>query len=80
MGTGNNSGDPIIMYDQLADRWFVSQFGSLSNSLALMVSETNDPTGSYHLYQYSLSSFPDYPHYGVWPDGYYVTANIGGCQ
>jgi hypothetical protein len=80
MGTGNNSGDPIIMYDQLADRWFVSQFGSLSNSLALMVSETNDPTGSYHLYQYSLSSFPDYPHYGVWPDGYYVTANIGGAN
>src|SRR5690606_37731433 len=47
LGIGTNSGDPIIMYDQLADRWFVSEFGSLNNSLAIGVSTTSDPTGTY---------------------------------
>ncbi len=77
LGIGTNSGDPIVMYDQLADRWFVSQFGSLSNSLAIGVSETNDPTGAYNVYQYTFTSFPDYPHYSIWHDAYYLTANIG---
>ena len=48
LGIGSNSGDPIVLYDQLADRWFVSEFGSLNNSLAIGVSETNDPTGAYN--------------------------------
>lgn len=75
LGSGNNSGDPIILYDQLADRYFVSQFGAAGNSLVLGVSETPDPTGAYFVYQFILDAFPDYPHYTVWPDGYYLTAN-----
>ena len=79
LGIPSNSGDPIILYDQLADRWVVSEFGSLTNSLAIGVSDTNDPTGAYNVYQFSLDGFPDYPHYSVWHDGYYLTANkIGG--
>ncbi len=79
LGIGTNSGDPIVLYDQLADRFIVSQFGSLANSLAIGVSETNDPTGAYNVYQFSLDGFPDYPHYSIWHDGYYLTANkIGG--
>jgi GEVED domain/CARDB len=79
LGIGSNSGDPIILYDQLADRYFVSEFGSLNNSLAIGVSDTNDPTGAYNVYQFVLTGFPDYPHWSVWPDGYYLTANqIGG--
>lgn len=74
LGSPSNSGDPIIMYDQLADRYFVSEFGT-GNSLLLGVSETPDPTGAYFVYQFNLDAFPDYPHYSVWPDGYYVTAN-----
>src|SRR5690606_40472088 len=57
LGIGSNSGDPIVMYDQLADRWFVSEFGSLNNSLAIGVSETGDPTGAYNVYQYTFGSF-----------------------
>jgi len=74
LGSPSNNGDPIIMYDQLADRYFVSEFGT-GNSLLLGVSETSDPTGSYFVYQFNLDAFPDYPHYSVWHDGYYVTAN-----
>ncbi len=78
LGINSNAGDPIVLYDQLADRWVVSEFGSLNNSLAIGVSETNDPTGAYNVYQYQFSGFPDYPKYGVWHDGYYGTVNLNG--
>jgi len=82
LGISSNMGDPIVLYDQLADRYFVSEFGALNNSLAIGVSVTNDPTGAYHVYQFnSFAAFPDYPHYSVWPDAYYLTANVlGGNQ
>ena len=78
LGNGTNGGDPIIMYDHLADRFFVSQFGSANNSLVLGVSETSDPTGAYFVYEFVFDNFPDYPHYSVWHDGYYLTANKSG--
>lgn len=73
-GNGINAGDPIVMYDQLADRFFVSQF-TFSNGLLIAISQTPDPTGSYYIYEFPLDAFPDYPKYSVWPDGYYMTAN-----
>ncbi len=75
LGSGNNSGDPIVLYDQLADRFFVSQFRVSDDALIVGVSETPDPTGSYFVYSFPLDDFPDYPHYSVWHDGYYLTAN-----
>jgi hypothetical protein len=80
LGSGNNSGDPIVMYDHLADRYFVSQFGAATNSLVIGVSDTPDPTGAYNVYEFIFDAFPDYPHYSVWPDGYYLTANKGGAE
>ncbi|MDX1461960.1 MAG: CARDB domain-containing protein [Marinirhabdus sp.] len=74
----SGNGDPIVMYDQLADRFFVSQFRVANNALLIAVSTTADPTGSYYVYQYPLNAFPDYPHYAVWPDAYYLTANKAG--
>tara|TARA_R100000935_G_scaffold21876_2_gene40381 strand:+ start:35261 stop:38182 length:2922 start_codon:yes stop_codon:yes gene_type:complete len=78
LGIPSNSGDPIVKYDQLADRWVVSEFGSLNNSLAIGVSTTNDPAGTYNVYQYQFNGFPDYPKYGLWHDGYYGTVNLNG--
>jgi hypothetical protein len=75
---GGGNGDPIIIYDRLADRWFLSQFRISTDSLIIGVSTTNDPTGSYHLYNFPLNSFPDYPHYAVWPEAYMLTANKSG--
>jgi len=75
-GNGISDGDPIIMYDQLADRWFISQFNVNSESVYMAVSTSSDPTGTYNMYDYSFSPwFPDYPHYSVWPDAYYLTTN-----
>jgi len=77
-----NNGDPIVLYDHLADRWLISQF-ALPNfpfgpfHQCIAISQTGDPTGAWHRYAflYSNTKMNDYPKFGVWPDGYYMTAN-----
>ncbi|MEP0264398.1 GEVED domain-containing protein [Dokdonia sp.] len=78
LGNPSNSGDPIILYDQLADRWLVSEFGQGAQSLLVAISETSDPGGAYFLYEILNGQFEDYPHYSIWPDGYYLTTNANG--
>jgi hypothetical protein len=71
-----NAGDPVVLYDQLADRWILTQFtaGGPTFFECVAVSQTNDPTGSYFRYAISTgSNFPDYPKAGVWPDAYYFS-------
>ncbi len=77
-----DDGDPIVLYDPLADRWLLSQFAlpafpSPPYHMCIAISQTADPTGAYHLYDFvvSGSNMPDYPKFGVWPDGYYMTSN-----
>ena len=73
-----NDGDPIVLYDPMADRWVISQFTAASPyGECVAVSTSPDPTGSYYRYffQFSTTIFYDYPHMGVWPDGYYMSAN-----
>ena len=43
-----NAGDPVVLYDQLADRWLLSQFTSVCRLIfeCVALSQTNDPTGS----------------------------------
>jgi hypothetical protein len=74
----NNDGDPVVLYDQLADRWLLSQFTTVTPfGECVAVSTSADPTGSYYRYffQFSTTVFYDYPHLGVWPDGYYMGTN-----
>ncbi len=73
-----NLGDPVVLYDPLADRWLLSQLAGPSH-VCIAVSRTPDPvTGGYHLYEFNVGSFPDYFKLGVWPDAYYMAANFGG--
>lgn len=67
-------GDPILLYDKYADRWFISQI-DLSNNIHIAISKTADPTGAYYTYTFNMSFFPDYPKMSVWADGYYMAAN-----
>ena len=76
--SGVNDGDPIILYDQLADRWFISEFRQATNGLLIAISTTPDPTGTYNTWEFPLDSFPDYPHYTIWHDAYFLTANKSG--
>jgi len=76
-----DSGDPIVLYDPLADRWLLSEFAFNSTNppyhQCVAVSTTPDPTGAYYLYDFVMpgNNFNDYPHFGVWADGYYMTDN-----
>src|SRR5438105_4310028 len=74
----NNDGDPVVLYDPIADRWLISQFSVSTTPFlqCLAVSQTPDPTGTYNRYSFSYSNFPDYPKFGVWPDAYYATFNM----
>jgi subtilase family serine protease len=79
-----NDGDPIVLYDELADRWIMSQFSIPNRFFSLLfapfyqciaISQTPDPTGAYYRYQYEFAKLNDYPKFGVWPDAYYMTIN-----
>ncbi len=78
---GHNDGDPIILYDENADRWIISQFaidcaGTPYTEYQLVaVSATPDPTGAYYRYAFQFDYMPDYPKLGVWNDGYYMAIN-----
>ncbi len=70
------NGDPIVLHDQQADRWLITQFTvdgpEYWNCVA--ISTGPDPTGSYHRYAFSTGpNFPDYPKYGVYPDSYFIS-------
>ena len=79
-----NDGDPIVLYDHLADRWLMSQFALPNNFFGILfapfyqciaISQTPDPTGAYYRYEYQFSKLNDYPKFGVWPDAYYMAIN-----
>jgi hypothetical protein len=74
----SGSGDPIVLYDQLADRWFMAEFGpsACCSELIIAVSNTSNPTGTWSIYSYiDPSFFPDYPKFSVWQNAYYAYTN-----
>src|SRR2546429_2767403 len=75
----NGSGDPVVLYDQIANRWVITQFAGVSvpTDECIAVSTTSDATGTYNRYDFHLGSdFFDYPHLSVWPDAYYMSMNV----
>jgi len=83
------SGDPIVIYDQFADRWILTQFTTRGLDFpdepanpfynCVAISTTGDPTGSYFRYAFTTGfNFPDYPKYGVWDDSYLITTREFG--
>ena len=75
----SDDGDPVVLYDSLADRWMISQFevDDVPGHQCIAISQTPDPLGAWYAYDFVMpnTDFFDYPHYGVWPDGYYLTVN-----
>jgi hypothetical protein len=85
------SGDPIVIYDQLEDRWILSQFTTRGPKYynCVAISQTGDPTGAYYRYAFVTQPdpelpggtfFPDYPKYGVWTNSYIMTTRDFGDQ
>ncbi len=82
LGSGDCSsgfGDPIVLYDELAGRWMISEFSDLANAVCVYTSRTSDPvSGGWCNYQFDTPNFPDYPKYAVWPEAIVMTSNEEG--
>lgn len=76
-GAECNDGDPIVLWDEQAQRWFYSEFALCgANDLMLIaVSTTADPTGTWYSWSFDVDDMPDYMKYGIWQDGYYMATN-----
>jgi hypothetical protein len=76
-----NAGDPIVLYDKMANRWLISQFTTTASGgsyfQCVAVSTTADATGTYARWAFAVPSgiFGDYPHFGMWTDAYYMMAH-----
>src|SRR5437588_2360805 len=90
--SGQNDGDPFAFYDQVADRWVISDFAfpsfpGVSFWECVAVSQTADPvSGGWFLYAFQIDPanptyFGDYPKFAMWnnpqPGGtYFFTVNL----
>ncbi len=85
----DNFGDPVVLYDTFEDRWMITDFafqldgsGNVINPpgayQCFAVSKSGDPVaGGWNYYSLHLTDgFGDYPKFGVWPDGIYMSANV----
>ncbi len=67
-------GDPIVFYDRYADRFLITEF--FSNGFDVAICQGPDPVNDgWYVYRFNTNTFPDYPKFSVWSDGYYITAN-----
>jgi len=77
--SARNDGEAIVLYDQLADRWLLSQYCTLFPPFRQMiaVSKTGDPTGAYFVYEFVMPNvrLNDVAKFGAWPDGYYMSTD-----
>jgi len=84
----SNFGDPVVLYDTFEDRWIITDFAfnlSGGNAVApefqcIAVSKSGDPVaGGWNFYSIQVNGgLGDYPKFGIWPDGLYMSANVFG--
>jgi len=84
----NNFGDPVVIYDSFEDRWIITDFAFQLNGFDIInppgsfqcfaVSMSGDPVnGGWNFYSINTAGgMGDYPKFGIWPDGLYMTANM----
>src|SRR5256885_3074260 len=85
----DNFGDPVVLYDTFEDRWIITDFafkvdgsGSVANPpgafQCIAVSKSGDPVnGGWNYYSINTTGgLGDYPKFGVWTDGIYMSANM----
>jgi uncharacterized repeat protein (TIGR01451 family) len=87
----NNFGDPLVLYDTFEDRWVITDFAftldGANNVInppgsfqCFAVSKTGNPvSGGWNFYSINtLGGLGDYPKFGIWPDGIYMSTNMFG--
>jgi hypothetical protein len=74
--------DPVLLFDNLSERWFASISDITEHSIRVAVSKTEDPTGIWRIYNFQFMSQPnncsDQPFIGVSEDKVVVTVNNWG--
>ncbi len=75
-----NDGDPVVVYDERADRWIATQF-SVNNANGkyyqlIAASQTPDPLGAYYRYAFEYDKMNDYPKVSAWTNSYVATYNM----
>lgn len=75
--SGEILGDPIVVYDEPANRYIISQFSDTPESFLIAVSRGPDPVNDgWYTYRFSTNGvLPDYPKMSIWGDAYYFTTN-----
>lgn len=74
-----SSGDPYVVYDDNADRWYVIAFDSTAEGLFLAVSFGGNPLQGFHTYHLTeVGGFPDYPKLGYNKDAIFISYNDFG--
>jgi len=84
----DNFGDPVVLYDSFEDRWIITDFAFKLGASGIAdppgafqcfaVSQSGDPvSGGWNFYSINIAGgLGDYPKFGVWPDGLYMSANM----
>ena len=85
----NNFGDPVVLYDTFEDRWVITDFAFTLNASGAVinppgsfqcvaVSRSGDPvSGGWNFYSVNTAGgLGDYPKFGIWTDGLYMSANM----
>ena len=84
----DNFGDPVVLYDTFEDRWILTDFAFQLSGANIVnppgmfecfaVSKTADPVaGGWNFYSINTTGgLGDYPKFGIWPDGLYVSFNM----
>ncbi|MGE5234399.1 MAG: carboxypeptidase regulatory-like domain-containing protein, partial [Acidobacteriota bacterium] len=85
----DNFGDPVVLYDTFEDRWVITDFAFQVDASGnvifppgafqcFAVSKTGDPvSGGWNFYSINTTGgLGDYPKFGIWPDGIYMSANM----
>ncbi len=71
--------DPKVLFDATSGRWFATEIDVNNGAVLLAVSTTNNPTGSWFLFELSAASgngeIPDQPHIGISDDKFVISAN-----
>ncbi len=70
--------DPNVLYDEVADRFFVGVDGG-GGFYCFAVTSTNDPTGTWTRYSFDTTNageFFDFPHVGIGTQAIFMGANM----
>jgi hypothetical protein len=76
-----SGGDPFVVYDDTANRWYINAFDSSDSGLFLAVSNDGSPLDGFVTYDLTnVGGFPDYAKMGFTKDAIFISFNDFGSN